>query len=60
MSDGMNLNDVAVKNGFKNADELLSLIFTIDLTNPDKLKAYKDWQENDGTKEGLMKLKETK
>jgi hypothetical protein len=56
MSD-MNLNDFAVSNGFKNADELMKMVSSIDLSTPDKIKAYKDWQEKDGTKEGLLKLK---
>ena len=38
-------------------DELMKLVFSVDLSTPTKRQAYISWQENDGSKEGLLKLK---
>ena len=38
--------------------ELVSLISKIDLSTPDKISAFKTWQFDDGTLEGLQKLHE--
>jgi len=35
---------------------LFNLIPQVDITTPEKLKAFKEWQNNDGTVEGLQKL----
>jgi hypothetical protein len=32
------------------------LVASVDLTNPNKMKMFLDWKENDGTKEGLLKV----
>jgi len=38
--------------------ELASLICEIDLSTPEKMSAFKAWQFDDGTLEGLQKLYE--
>lgn len=43
--------------GFDSMDELFKLTADADLSTPDKLVAFKEWQENDGTKRGLLNLK---
>jgi len=40
-------------------EEILKLVALVDLSSPEKLKAFADWKTNDGSKEGLLKL-ETK
>lgn len=50
-----------VKNyGFASLKEFNHLVANIDLSTPEKLKLFKDWQHNDGTKEDLLKLKTLK
>lgn len=51
-----NIDDFVKKLGFESAKEFHSLMVNVDLSSPDKLKAFKDWKENDGSKEGLLKL----
>ena len=51
------LNDNTKQKGFKDEEEFCLLIGEADLTTPDKFTAFNNWQENDGTKEGLLKLK---
>ena len=43
--------------GFDSLNEFNKLIASVDLSSDEKIKLFKDWKENDGTKEGLMKLK---
>lgn len=42
--------------GFKSLKEFNKMIANVDLTSIDKIEAFKDWQNNDGTKKGLLKL----
>jgi len=42
--------------GFKDAQELNKLVSSVDISTPEKLKMFKDWQKNDGTKNGLCRL----
>lgn len=44
--------------GFESLKEFNNLISNIDLSTAEKIKNFKDWQNNDGTKEGLLKLKD--
>lgn len=44
--------------GFDSLDEFNQMICEIDLSTPEKLSNFKLWQENDGTKEGLLLLLE--
>ena len=51
------LMEGAVKQcGFESLVEFNNLIANLDLSNPDKVVAFKRWQLTDGTKEGLLKL----
>lgn len=49
-----NLNEF----GFKDRIEFITLITSIDISTSEKLKAFQKWQYEDGTKAGLLKLKE--
>lgn len=42
--------------GFDSLKEFNRMVVDVDLTSIDKLKAFRDWQENDGTKNGLLKI----
>ena len=44
------------KLGFKDLDELTRMVAEVDLTSEEKIKAFKEWQTNDGSKAGLEKL----
>lgn len=43
--------------GFKDNEEFNKLIAEIDISTQEKLSVFQNWQNNDGTKEGLSKLK---
>ncbi len=42
--------------GFESEKEFHQMVASVDLTNPTKMKMFLDWKENDGTKEGLLKV----
>lgn len=42
--------------GFESEKEFHTLVASIDLSDPIKMKDFLDWKENDGTKQGLLKL----
>ena len=42
--------------GFADAREFHSMVAAVDITTPEKRRAFALWQEDDGTKEGLSKL----
>jgi hypothetical protein len=42
--------------GFESVEEFHKLNASADLSDPEKMKKYLDWRENDGTKEGLLKV----
>ena len=42
--------------GFSSLDEFNEMVCSVDLSTPEKLAKFKDWQANDGTKEGLLKF----
>ncbi len=44
--------------GFDSMTEWSRLVAHADLSSAEKLKAFEDWKYNDGTKDGLLKLKE--
>lgn len=50
------MDKLAKENGFLDAEELNKMVANVDLTKPNMLNEFKLWQNNDGTKEGLMKL----
>ena len=51
------LEGVAKDLGFENVLELNQLVASIDVSTPEKLASFRQWQMNDGTKSGLIKLK---
>ena len=48
--------DLVKSFGFDNVSELNKLVATLDISSPKKLALFKKWQEEDGTKDGLLKL----
>lgn len=54
------LDELVRKAGFESEKEFHGLIASFDLSTPKKYSAFKKWQEEDGTKEGLLKLDRTK
>lgn len=42
--------------GFESEKEFHRLIASVDLSTAEKRKAFKEWQFNDGSKVGLLKL----
>ena len=52
------LDDFAVKNGFLSGMEMAELIASIDLTTDKNQDLFFKWKTDDGTKEGLLKVKE--
>ncbi len=49
-------DDAAREHGFENLAELFSLVSHTKIDTPESMAAFKDWQFNDGTKAGLLKL----
>ena len=43
--------------GFDSLNQYNKLVFTADVSTPEKLAAFEKWQEEDGTKEGLLRLR---
>jgi len=55
----MNVLDIFAKeHGFESGQEMSALIASIDLSTHDKLEVFEKWKREDGSKEGLLKLKE--
>ncbi len=54
----MNTDDISKESGFESADEMFRLISSVDISNDEKMSAFKRWQSEDGTKDGLDKLME--
>jgi hypothetical protein len=52
----MELEDFVKQCGFENEEQFHSMVSNVDLSTQEKMVAFTDWQENDGTKEGLEKL----
>lgn len=44
--------------GFDNLSQYNKLVFTTDVSTPEKLAAFEQWQEEDGSKEGLLRLRD--
>ena len=42
--------------GFSDEKDFLSLVSGVDITTTEKITAFKNWQDNDGSKSGLLKL----
>lgn len=46
--------------GFESEMEFIKLVAAVDLTVPGMRERFKDWQHNDGTKAGLLRLEAKK
>jgi len=51
------MDEFVKEQGFNSLKEFNKMVSGIDLSTNDKLKQFKYWKENDGTKIGLYKLK---
>lgn len=56
----MDNQSIFLENGFSSSKEFNKLISNVDLSSVEKIKQFKKWQGNDGTKKGLLKLQEIK
>lgn len=52
----MSLEQLIKENGFESEKELHELVSSVDLSTPENLISFKKWQEEDGTKKGLLNL----
>lgn len=50
------MEEIVKQYGFQSIKEFNTMVANVNLVGHDKIKAFKDWQENDGTIEGLLKL----
>ncbi len=53
----MTMDELARAMGFAGAAEFHRLVAATDITTQDKLAAFRSWQENDGSKAGLLALR---
>jgi len=52
----MSLENLVKEKGFENENEFHALVAGVHLSTQEKLDAFKKWQNEDGSKEGLLKL----
>jgi hypothetical protein len=50
-------DEIARQFGFSNAAEFHYMVANADISTPERLAAFKRWQEDDGSKDGLARLK---
>lgn len=50
------MEEIVKQYGFDSLEEFNNLVANVDLTSAENVKAFKDWQDNDGTKDSLLKL----
>tara|TARA_R110000850_G_scaffold26227_1_gene75212 strand:- start:263 stop:709 length:447 start_codon:yes stop_codon:yes gene_type:complete len=50
------IKDIVEEMGFESVEEFHKLNTSADLSDPNKMQMYLEWKENDGTKEGLLKV----
>jgi hypothetical protein len=50
------MEELVKEMGFDSEKEFHKLNASVDLTDPKKLAEYLKWKEEDGTKEGLLKV----
>lgn len=51
------LNEVVKELGFEDEKEFHKLVASTDTSTQEKYNKFKDWQYNDGSKEGLLNLR---
>lgn len=52
----MTLDEIVKQSGFESEKEFHTMVASVDLSTSEKITAFKKWQNEDGTKEGLLKL----
>ncbi len=52
----MTLKEFCETHGFKNEEEFHKLTCKVDISRPMNLARFKNWQDEDGTKKGLLKV----
>lgn len=52
------MDELAQSMGFSDAAELSQLVASVDISAPEKMAAFTQWRESDGTKAGLLALNE--
>ena len=50
------LEETVLENGFDSLQDFYKLVSNADISTPEKIKNFNNWQDNDGTKEGLLNL----
>jgi len=50
------MEEIVKSMGFESLAEFNKMVSDVDLSSADKIKKFKEWQNLDGTKEGLIKL----
>lgn len=53
------IDDIVLQKGFESLNEFYRLVANTDLSSTNKLASFRRWQNEDGTKEGLLKLAHT-
>lgn len=54
------MEEIVKELGFENEKEFHKLVASTDTATPEQYNKFKDWQFNDGTKEGLLKLRRSR
>jgi len=52
------MEELVKEMGFKDEIEFNKMVASIDLSKPGKMYEFLKWKENDGTKDGLIKISE--
>ncbi len=55
----MTFDELARKSGFESEKDFHATVASVDISTFQKYSAFKKWQDEDGTKEGLLKLDRT-
>ena len=50
------LKELVKEMGFESEKEFHKMVANVDLSDPNKMKKFLEWKENDGTKQGLIKI----
>ena len=50
------MDEFAKSLGFESAEEMHNLISKVNLSTPNRIKAFQEWKDNDGTKKEILKL----
>ena len=54
------IDEALKKLGFENQEEFSRMVASVDISSMDSLAAFKKWQNEDGTKAGLLALQNKK